>query len=288
MPFFRFTLRDLVLEQGSTSWMFGFEAANDIRIDGVPGNQVREDYEIDRMLVQYRGGLGNGWDLTVDGQILHRGHGGMLDAFLDAYHRAILTMPHDRDGQPFGRSYVEIPGHATYGAATSIGDISVTGTKTIDPRLFASVAVKLPTGKASDLLGSGAIDAGASLNWVVPISPRKKLILQGGLVYQGRGSELPEARRWIGQEALSFIYRWSNRESLVFQFQNENSALVTGVADSDGRHSITTYAYERRLDEKRSLQVFISEDGDWLNLGSLQIAGVGPDFTVGMRYIFRF
>lgn len=277
-----------MLEKGASSWMFGFEAANDIRFEGVPGRETREDYELDRLLVQYRKGMGNGWDLTVDGQLLSRGHGDALDAFLSAYHRAILTMPHDRDGQPFGESYVQIPGHDSYGAATSVGDLSITGTKEIDERLYASAGVKLPIASASTLLGSGAVDAGLDVNWLVPISPRKHLVLQGGLVYQGRSSELPEARRWIGQEAVSFIYRWSNRESLVFQFQNEDSALVTGVAGSDARHSITTYAYERKLDAQRSMQFFMCEDGDWLNLGSLQIAGVGPDFTVGIRYIYRF
>jgi hypothetical protein len=288
VPFFRFTLREPVIAMGDRRLEFGLDAANDIRFEAQGDRRTREDYEIDRLSTTYRQGLGKGWDLTIGGSLLHRGHGGTLDGFIAEYHRLVLRMPHDRDGQPYGRSYVDIPGHQRYGSATSVSDVSVVATKELSPRTFASAGVKLPTGNAASILGSGGLDLGVALNYNVPISPRKHLVLQAGIVSQGRSSELGEARHWVGQEALAYVYRWSDRESLVFQWQNEDSALVTGVPGSDARHSITTYAYERRLDRQHSIQVFFSEDGDWLNLGSIQIAGVGPDFTLGMRYIYRF
>ena len=286
VPFLRIDPRTPVLGKGERSLSVGLQAANDMRRLG--GGAVSEDYEIDRLLLRYRMGMSGGWDVTFDLPFLTRG-GGILDPFIEAWHDIVLGgIPGNiRTDQPFGRSYVRVPG-ASFGSASGIGDVSMAATKAIDGRTMATVAVKLPTGNGRQILGSGNFDAGLAVQHRVPLGGRFDLYAQLGVIGQGEATDLPSARGLVHQEALALGWRATSRDHWVFQWQSEASATQTGVGGSDASHRLLSLAWQRRISSGQTLEVFFSEDGDWINYRAPELVNIGPDFTAGIRWVRRF
>ena len=249
--------------------------------------RVREDYELDRLLLRYRFGLGKGNDLTVEAPLMSRS-GGLLDGVIDIWHRYVLQI-HDniRDGQPYGRTLIELPGHARYGSAGGLGDISIALSHQVDPRLLASTAVKLPTGSPSKLFGSGAADFGAALQWRTPLQPRMDLHVQVGCIFQGKSRDFPEARTSILQGAVSLAYRANGRDIYIGQWQAEPSAMVTRVQGSDTSHRVVSLGVRHKVNKSQSVEFFLMEDGDWLSYQIPEFANLAPDLTLGIRWIWR-
>jgi hypothetical protein len=233
-------------------------------------------------------GLGRGWDVTFDLPFLTRG-GGILDPFIEAWHDIALggIAGNIRTDQPFGRSYVRVPG-ASYGSAGGVGDVSVAATRRLTDRLMATAALKLPTGNAHKLLGSGNVDAGLALQYQVPAGRRFDLYFQAGLIGQGETNDPPSARGLVHQEAVALGWRATSRDHWVLQWQSEESATVTGVAGSDAPHRILSLSWQRRIAAGQTLELFFSEDGDWLNYRVPELVNLGPDFTAGIRFTRRF
>jgi hypothetical protein len=287
VPFLRIDPRPDVLGQGERSLSLGFTAANDIRKLYAGGALlVDEDYEIDRLLARYRIGLGHDLDATFDLPILSRS-GGFLDPIVDGWHRLVLGgYEHQRNGAPYGRSRVVFPGDGPYGSSAGIGDVSAWLTKRFSPRLMATVAAKLPTGNARQILGSGAFDAALALQYKLPLSARWTVHLQAGIVAQGDSTELHGTRSSVDQEAVVLSWRPNGRDEWIAQWQGEASATRTGVAASDAAHRLISFGFHRRLSDRKMLELFFSEDRDFLNFGGL--TGVGPDFTAGFRLVSKF
>jgi hypothetical protein len=288
VPFLRLEPRADILPNNVREGTVGFTVANDLRIASEGSRLVHEDYEMTRLHLRWRQGLGAGWDATAEAQLLHRGHGGTLDSLLDLYHRAILqTWDHMRDGQPYGRSFVQLPGHATYGAATGLGDTTLSASRQSD-RWMSTVSLKLPTGEPSKLLGSGAVDVGVALQWNSHATRRAEWYAMAGIVWQGPSPELPEAKRYVPQQALGVIYRLSATEAVVGQWQSEHSPIQTGVRWSDAHHAVVTLSWQKKLAGGRMLELFFMEDGDWTHYRLQGLANQGPDLTLGVRYSMRF
>jgi hypothetical protein len=288
LPFLRLEPRGPVLGPGERQLTTTLVLANDLKFMPRPATpQIEEDYEVWRLAAVYRQGLGEGTDLSVELPLIAR-WGGILDPFIDGFHTAIMGVRNERSGIPYGRTVLRIPGQEPWGAATGMGDAKATVTRQLDPRTQVSAALKVPTGDAARLLGSGAFDVGAAVQHRVPLGPRWDLHVQGGLVRQGRPTRLEGAREWVHQEALAVEWRQSSRDRWVLQWQGEASALVTGIRQSDGPHRILSLSYARMLSPGRELQLFASEDGDWHNFRWPEISNVGPDFALGVRLDFRF
>ncbi|MGV3615975.1 MAG: DUF3187 family protein [Fimbriimonas sp.] len=286
VPFLRIDPRTPVLEKGERTLSVGFTAANDLRRYGA--GAVDEDYELDRLLLRYRMGLADGWDVTFDLPLLSRG-GGFLDPFIETWHDLVLDgfPSHNRAGTPYGRSYVRVPG-TSWGSATGIGDASAWATKRINDRLMATAAIKLPVGNAGQGLGSGNFDIALALQARVPLLRKLDLHLQGGVVAQGAATGLDSTRSLVHQGAAALTYRSSSRDNWVIQWQSEDSATVTGIAPSDAGHRIFSAAWQRRIGAGQTMEFFFSEDQDWPNFPIVRLANQGPDFTAGIRYIRRF
>lgn len=106
---------------------------------------------------------------------------------------------------------------------------------------------------------------------------------------QGASTSLKSTRGLVDQEAVVFTWHPNSRDQWVFQIQNEASATVTGVAASDETHRSGTFGYHRRLSNRQTLELFFTEDQDFLAFGRVgSILGVAPDFTAGVRLVTRF
>lgn len=281
VPFFRLDPRPDVLGKGERTLSVGFTAANDMRI--LPG--MEEDYEIDRLLFRYRISVGKKMDLTFDLPLLSRG-GGFMDPLVWDWHKYILGgFRSDRDGVPFGRSVVDVPG-GSYGSAVGIGDISASLSRQFTPRLLGTVGIKAPTGNAGQILGSGNIDGAVAVQYHAPLGPWFSTYLRAGVVAQGQSTELDSTRGLVDQEAVVFIWHPNSRDAWLAQWQGESSATVTGIAGSDAPHRQISFGYHRRLSENHGLELFFSEDKDFFNAPK-GLTGTAPDFTAGVRLTIK-
>ena len=286
LAFLRFEPRGDLLGNGEKRWSFGFTSANDVRLFPRGGPfTYREDYETDRVTAKYRMGMNRGeWSFEVPFEVIG---GGFMDPLIQLWHEHVLGIRGDRSLLPFGQVSIDIPGQERFGSAAGIGDVSATLSRDLGGRLILSGAIKAPTGDAGRLLGSGAADAGLSLNYDWRLGRKFRVYLQAGEVYQGKPRALRNARSYIDQESIALTYVPTDRDSWTLQWQAEPSALVTGYSGSDGAHRMLTLGFERRLDARHSVQAFFSEDGDWANYSLPALDNVAPDFTFGLRFVIK-
>lgn len=284
LPFLRLTPRSGLLPLGEQSLSLGLTSANDVRGNSTTPGTVSEDCETTQLLARYRRGIGNGLDLAFDVPLVARG-GGILDPIYEWWHRNIVHLTNTaRESAPYGNSYVNVPGHDTFGSAAGLGDISATVTKSMGTATLISAAVKIPTGAAEKLIGSGAFDFGVAAQHTYQINKRWSVLGQLGYVIQGRATSLPNSRNTVNQQAISLMYSPNGRDTYVGQWQGEDSATITGDPRSDNQHRTVTLGYHRQLNKNQRLELFFTEDGDFLS----GIAGVGPDFTIGARLTTRW
>ncbi len=206
-----------------------------------------------------------------------------MDPMIDAWHDLLLgwSDPH-RDGTPRHRAFVQTT-RTSFGAGEGLGDVALgLSRRTGDFRI--GFALKFPTGSPGLLTGSGGWDAGASLEYAERFHPRWSVHAMLGLVYQGSAWRLPEARTWIDQQSLAFIYEPNATEDWILQWQSEASSLRTGIASSDATHRILSFGYRKRLPKGQTLEVYVSEDKDLFSGYLPELASVGPDFAVGLRW----
>jgi hypothetical protein len=289
LPFFRFEPHIGLTPYREQRWTIGYSVANDFRrLPETGGAIVEEDVEIQRLALGYRKGISDRDEVAIEVPFLSRG-GGFLDPIIDWWHANVLHWSDQgRDTTAFGRSVVRVPGHAEFGSASGLGDVSVTISRQVAQRWSLSVGIKLPTGDPERLLGSGNADAGAYLQTWLPINSRWRLHGQLGVVAQGRATALDSARGWVHQEGLALTWSPNSRDTWTAQWQGESSSVVTGVPGSDATHRILTFGYRRRLSSTQSIEGYFSEDRDVFNGAFPEGANIGPDFTAGLRLTIRF
>jgi len=288
IPFLRIDQREPVLGLGQSDARIAFQAANDMRSLTYGAKVDYEDYEIDRLQLRYRRGIGDGADLTIEVQLLDR-NGGFMDPVIEFWHRYVLGIQVAlRDDTPYGQSMVDIPGHSPYGSSAGIGDTSVYLAKEFSGRLTAIAGLSLPTGNSGELLGAGAVDAGLSVQYRTVIHSSVVAYAHAGAIYQGPDRELPEARRFVHQEGVSLVWTRNSRDSVIGQWDSEASALVSGIPGSDSGHRMLSLGWRRKLSDRKWLDVYFSEDGDFVNYSVDPLVNIAPDFTVGFVYGCRF
>jgi hypothetical protein len=289
LPFLRFVPRADFLPRGTTSLETSVQAINDVRRDPkdvkVPST-LEEDHETERVSFLYSRGIGEGLEASVEVPILSRG-GGIMDPIIHWWHHTILS-PQERvrDSLPFGRSFVRIPGVGDFGSATGLGDVSVFVRKRLSPRVNVGVAAKLPTGDANQLLGSGAFDIGASVEYRTRFLSKFQFDASVGFVVQGKPTVLKRARGIVDQEFLGVTYLRNSRDAFIVQWQSESAPILT-VSSANGAQRMLTFGYQRRLSDHQRLDLYFSEDHDLVPGASLLI-NTAPDFTAGARFVLQF
>ncbi|CAN5588513.1 hypothetical protein BH11ARM2_BH11ARM2_04180 [soil metagenome] len=288
LPFLRPTPRGQVLLRGEREWGAGLSLINDVRsaYDANGVLRVREDAETELLTLKYRQGLGRGFDATLELPLLSRG-GGILDAFLDGYHHLLGLRNTTREGVPYGRSEIIVDGRR-FGSATGIGDLTAAVAYQVKPRLIARASLKLPTGDANRLFGSGRADIGLDAIYKVPLGPRIDLWGQFGGVAQGGASQLPGARNLVHVGSLTLELRPNNRDSFFGLYQTEESAILVGSPQSDEAHRVVSLGYRRKLSANSTLEAWFMEDGDFLNYKAKWFANLGPDTVFGFGWRMRF
>lgn len=280
--FLRFYPTGSVLDNGTSELSVGWSCANDYR----SYFSVLEDQETSRFELSYRKGLKDG-EIQIELPYLIRS-GGFMDPIIDWWHKSILGVePPGRSSAPYGKCVVAIPGYS-FGPANGLGDATVRFSKKLSSSLIGTAGVKLPTGNDGGLLGSGGFDAGASLNAKLPLGKGFTVYGQLGYVLQSKARAVSGTRPSIMQEAVSLEWKRNSRDSWIVQWQGENSAIETGNDVSDSQHRVMSLGYRRKLVPGRWLELYFTEDGDFLDYNVPALANVGPDFTIGARYTVRW
>lgn len=287
LPFLRLEPRGPVLASGQRAISIGLVDTNDFRRMSNGSLYLSEKYEYQRLQLRYRQSLGHRSDVTIDFSLISR-DGGFMDPLIDIYHRLILNLKDNpRIGLPYGLSEVIIPGSPRFGSAAGIADIPISITHQFSPRLQGTFAVKLPVGDSARILGSGNVDAAVGLGSHVPWGQRWSLDFQAGVVAQSPAKALESTRGLVHQETVAIERHANARDNYVLQWQDENSALQTGIPGSDSPNRVLTLGLQHQDTKKRSWEAYFTVTGDWLNYRVPELVNVGPEFTYGIRWISK-
>lgn len=277
LAYLRLDPRPAVVEAGRWRWEVGLTAANDFRRT----NRVDEDYEVTRLDVRATRGIGAGWDVWAEGSLSSR-WGGVLDPIIDAWHARVLGWSdRARRETPFGRTVIAEGGRHRFGAAAGLGDLAVGASRKLDERTTLRLGVEAPLGDPRRALGSGGWDAGVLLAHHVPIAPRWSAYLAGSLVSQGASARL-DTRRVVDAETLALVWSPTPGQEWVLQWGSEASPTRTGVT---APHRLLTVGHRGRI-RGGWWEAYLSEDRDLTSGRVPEISNVGPDVTVGVRFVF--
>lgn len=284
---------------GQNRELFGaqFSASNTLLIPQTPQPQiVYEDCEDERLWLNWRRGLDNRTDLSVELPIVWR-NGGFMDDVLTAFHRltGIGTVdPDDFVGRDSVRKYqarlllVDPSGRTLVDSAAAFGpgDASLYVKRRLAHSFSVRAGLKIPTGNQRRLLGSGSLDAGLALDGSFTVGRDFTVYGTAGAATLGHASIVPRARWLLWQYVLSVEYHPNSRDSFYWQFDGSPSAVHTGNRFADGTQGTALFGYRRRLDNTRSLYAAFAENGDIHDFKIPVFSNVGPDFTVtiGMEW----
>ncbi len=281
LAFLRLAPRSHIAEPIESVLSYSLVGANELRRTGL----VDEDAETWRLAVNYGYGLKEGTELFVELPVSARG-AGIMDAIIEWWHAAVISHPNPvRESTPKGRSVIDNPSGGPFHSAIGIGDLTIGLAQRLAPGTLARIAVKLPTGDASNLQGSGGSDAAVALDHRFALDKRWTLDLNGGVTLQGTATHLSGTQRAVYSSAISLTFVQSTKDAWTVQWNSEQFPTKTGSTTLDKDHRVLTFGYQRLLKDGSVLQVYFSEDGDFLHFPGGPT--LGPDYTVGVRLQVR-
>jgi hypothetical protein len=258
--------------EGKLSTGLQLELVNNFSEDSKGNESIFIDGETFRANIQLRYGLSESFELGLD--IPYLSHdGGSLDGFIDDWHDFWGLPDGDRPDFPQDQlRYVyqrdgEVLANVTRSAG-GLGDISLNLAYQLpssELRQWAlRTAIKLPTGDADDLLGSGSTD----ISFGIGLTDQSLLQnynltwhASSGLLWMGSGEVLDELREdWVvyGSSTLS----WMVSESLSLKLQlDAHSTFYDSALTELGSHSAQLMIGGAiRLGERWVLDLAVSED----------------------------
>lgn len=216
-----------ILGAGKSEWDVTLDLTSHFQ-DGESRDEfIFLDGETARFAVQGRYGIGDRWNLGVEIPWVHHG-GGFLDGFIINWHDFWGFPQQGRDQAARDRVvYRYEHGGGTVlevdAATGGPGDALVSAQRHLwRTRSGAGVfhaQVKLPTGDAGKLTGSGAADVSAGIELSRQWSPGWHSMFRAGAVYLGEGDVLPALQRhWAGYGGFDVVWRPLRALALRVQF----------------------------------------------------------------------
>ena len=264
-------------------------------------NGYYADFEDQRVTLDYGRGIGGGGAFSVRVPYVSR-NGGITDGLIDGWHKIFNiygggrgNFAHDqfrfdlRDAQTgmviaattrgtsgFGDAVIEYRQSLTPNAVP--GFDSATGKP--DPRrisLSARALVKLPTGSADKLLGSGGTDFGLGL--AVSARPFRRVAFHGNLstVWHGKTNIDALASRETSVHSL-FAVEWlmDGRTSFLAQIDDNPTPHRTGSTYGDRERRMFTFGFWRQVTPRQNLYLSLGEnDFGWA-------AHLAPDLQLSL------
>lgn len=287
-----------VLARNQTALGVQLDIANNLLIPAAtPGGSVEEDFEMQRLLLSYRRGLGRDFEARLDAQLIAR-NGGILDGYIQGYHDVFGLEGNGQD-VPFGRDNIN-KGRSVFafqdargrginqGNAFGLGDTTLSLQRQLSRGKLASaarVAVKLPTGNGDKVLSSGGFDAGLGLDARTQFARNWALFGSAGAYVYG-GADVPNAKSSGFSGSLGLERRVGKGQSIIAQIDAQTRVVTTGNAFADRSPVIASVGYKRQW-KSGALWAFFSENGDYTNYNAPFFGNIAPDLTYRFGYEFR-
>jgi Protein of unknown function (DUF3187) len=196
------------LHDGETGYSFSLDVANHADTSSAPTESAVLDGESHYLTLAARHGVSDRLVLGVDVPFVSHS-GGFLDAPIENWHDLWGLSNSQRSGPRDQLTFrYASPGLASFeldSSSRGLGDIRLNasfrlwGEETAATRQFGLQAgLKLPTGDASELLGSGAVDYSLAFyasDANLFARPRIGLAASAGMLFLGSGEVLPEIQR---------------------------------------------------------------------------------------------
>lgn len=233
----------------------------------------RESLIVDAETREFRATIGRGVGerLTVQLQVPYRTTGaGTLDNFIDDWHGWFGLVEGDRPQLPvdqyrisYGRNGVpqlelRSPSSGLADISAEVGYQIAANAKTL---LAGWLSVKLPTGDADQLTGSGATDVSLAIAGERRVAARWSAFGQLGASYLGQGDLLPRQQRrvvWSGMAGIGF--ELSKRLELKMQFDAHSAAFDASSLDFLGDTALLTVGGGYRFASGWQVDFGVSED----------------------------
>lgn len=193
---------------GETRYAIDLDLANHADSGSTPAESVVLDGESHYLSLAFRRGMSDRLVLGIDIPFV-RHSGGFLDASIENWHDFWGLSNRQRSG-PRGQLSLrydnpELAGFGLESSTAGLGDIRLNARFLLwrepagtDRQFGVQAGVKLPTGAAGELLGSGAADYSLAFHAsdaTLVSRPRIGLSASVGVLFLGRGDVLPEIQR---------------------------------------------------------------------------------------------
>lgn len=294
----------VVLNPGEKRVEAQFDIGNDLLLPYSTGPTVHEDTETQRLELNESRGIAPGLEASVSGSLMWR-NGGFTDKIAQTYHN-FIGFNHPTPDVNVGRksissyhSIVQLLGAdgtpiINAGPAFGIGDVSFFLKQSLcreeNRAVSARIGIKLPTGNAAQLLGSGGTDYGADLDSSFQIGRRTALYSNLSYVLQHADAHFAgRAADHVAHSMLAIEYRKTATASWILQNDIAGAGIKTGNKFADGLNSGIAIAYKTRCTNNSVWTYAATENGDILQYKFHGIANVGPDITwsVGWSQLSR-
>ncbi len=228
-----------------------------------------------------------GEDFAIRGELAWRQlSGGSLDSLVEDWHELLGLPSGSRHRLPEDALLIEYrsgesPLLQVDDDSSGLADIPLSLGYQLTASERSAVAtwltLKLPTGKAEDLTGSGAVDVALSLAGERQLSDRWQVFGQANVVWLGKGDVLADSQQDFAGSLLAGT-TWLAWRSLELTAQLEaNTAVLDTDTDLDGDAVVLTLGGSYRTHSGWVWDFGISED---------QLADASPDivFLLGVRH----
>jgi hypothetical protein len=207
--------------------------------------------------------------------------GGSLDGLAESWHD-LLGLPDGKRGS-LPRDRIQIR-YAADGdvlldidrASSGVGDITLAGGYQVYDSGQTAIAtwlgIKLPSGDAERLTGSGATDVALSITGQSALSTRWQVFGQLDAVHLGRGDLLPALQEEFAWSALAGVAwnAWRGID-LIAQVHSNSAVFGADATGLSGSATVLTFGGRYRTQRGWVFDVGFSEDLD---------VGASPDFVI--------
>ncbi len=167
---------------------------------------------------------------------------------------------------------------------SGVGDVTLAGGYQLFDSSRSAVSawlgIKLPSGDAGQLTGSGATDVALSIAAQSTLAPGWQLFGQLDAVLLGRGDLLPDLQEEFAWSAMAGVAwnAWHNLDVLV-QIQTNSAVFDASENGLSGSATVLTFGGRYRTQKGWSFDLGLSEDID---------VGASPDFVIHLGIAHDF
>ncbi|MBC7806892.1 MAG: DUF3187 family protein [Akkermansiaceae bacterium] len=261
---------------------FHFDAPNNFLI--LPSGGYYTDFEDQRFSFAYTRGIGEGGELSVRVPYVAR-NGGIFDALIDGWHSIFNIYGGGRGNFENNQFRFDLRDGQTgtvlsqsRAGTSGLGDIVLEYRRALtpgqpgfddktgapDPRrvsISTRASLKLPTGSARNLLGSGGTDFGLGI--AVSARPFRRVAFHGNLtsVWHGK-TEIDGLRNRPSSIHSLVAVEWllDGRTSFLAQVDDNPAPHQTGIEYADRERRMFTFGFWRQINPRQNLYLSLGEN----------------------------